>query len=78
LNSHDLASLISKRAELLAALQRFCPAPHGDLSILRTCLWTRLQSGPRLGYLPLAVVAVAATLLLWVFLTETKPAKYED
>jgi len=34
--------------------------------------------GPRLGYLPLAVVAIAATLLLWVFLTETKPAKYED
>jgi len=34
--------------------------------------------GPRLGYLPLAVVAIAATVLLWVFLTETKPAKYED
>jgi MFS family permease len=34
--------------------------------------------GPRFGYLPLAVVAIAATLLLWVFLTETKPAKYED
>jgi hypothetical protein len=38
----------------------------------------RAVAGPRLGYLPLAVVAVAATLLLWVFLTETKPAKYED
>ena len=34
--------------------------------------------GPRFGYLPLAAVAIAATALLWVFLTETKPAKYED
>jgi predicted MFS family arabinose efflux permease len=34
--------------------------------------------GPRLGYLPLAVVAVAATALLWLFLSETKPHKYED
>jgi MFS family permease len=34
--------------------------------------------GPRLGYLPLAVVAAAATALLWVFLAETKPHKYED
>src|SRR5579863_8075286 len=29
--------------------------------------------GPRIGYLPLAAIAVAATALLWVFLTETKP-----
>jgi MFS family permease len=34
--------------------------------------------GPRLGYLPLAVVAAAATALLWMFLSETKPHKYED
>jgi MFS family permease len=34
--------------------------------------------GPRLGYLPLAVVAAAATVLLWMFLSETKPQKYED
>ena len=34
--------------------------------------------GPRFGYLPLAAVAIAATALLWVFLTETKPAKYQD
>jgi MFS family permease len=34
--------------------------------------------GPRFGYLPLAVIAIAATALLWVFLTETKPEKYED
>ncbi len=34
--------------------------------------------GVRLGYLPLAVVAAAATALLWVFLSETKPAQYED
>jgi MFS family permease len=34
--------------------------------------------GPRLGYLPLAVVAAAATVLLWMFLSETKPHEYED
>jgi MFS family permease len=34
--------------------------------------------GPRLGYLPLAVVAAAATALLWLFLSETKPHKYEN
>lgn len=34
--------------------------------------------GPRIGYLPLAAVAAAATGLLWVFLSETKPEKYED
>lgn len=34
--------------------------------------------GPKIGYLPLAAIAVAATALLWVFLSETKPAKYED
>jgi predicted MFS family arabinose efflux permease len=33
--------------------------------------------GPRLGYLPLAVAAAGATALLWVFLSETKPEKYE-
>ncbi len=34
--------------------------------------------GPKIGFLPLAGVAVAATALLWVFLSETKPEKYED
>jgi MFS family permease len=34
--------------------------------------------GPRIGYLPLAAIAAAATALLWVFLSETKPEKYED
>jgi MFS family permease len=34
--------------------------------------------GPRIGYLPLAGIAAAATALLWVFLSETKPESYED
>lgn len=34
--------------------------------------------GPRIGYLPLAAIAAAATALLWAFLSETKPEKYED
>ena len=34
--------------------------------------------GPRIGYLPLAVVAAAATGLIWLFVSETKPEKYED
>lgn len=34
--------------------------------------------GPRLGYLPLAAIAAAATGLVWVFLSETKPDKYEE
>ena len=34
--------------------------------------------GPRLGYLPLAVVAAAAKGLPWVFLSETKPKRYGD
>jgi MFS family permease len=34
--------------------------------------------GPRIGYLPLALVAAAATVLVWVFLSETKPEKYEE
>jgi MFS family permease len=34
--------------------------------------------GPHLGYVPLAVVAALATLILWTFLNETKPDKYED
>jgi predicted MFS family arabinose efflux permease len=34
--------------------------------------------GPHLGYVPLAVVAALATAMLWRFLTETKPEKYED
>jgi ABC-type Co2+ transport system permease subunit len=35
-------------------------------------------SGNALGYLPLAVVAAAATVLLWMFLSETKPHVYEE
>jgi MFS family permease len=34
--------------------------------------------GPRIGYLPLAAVAAAATGLIWLFVSETKPEKYED
>jgi MFS family permease len=34
--------------------------------------------GPRIGYMPLAAIAVAATALIWVFVSETKPEKYED
>ena len=34
--------------------------------------------GQRIGYLPLAAVAAAATGLIWLFLSETKPEKYED
>jgi MFS family permease len=30
------------------------------------------------GFIAIATVAVAATLLLWVFLSETKPAAYQD
>ncbi len=34
--------------------------------------------GQRIGNLPLAAVAAAATGLIWLFLSETKPEKYED
>jgi MFS family permease len=34
--------------------------------------------GPRIGYLPLAAIAAAATVLIWLFVSETKPEKYED
>ena len=34
--------------------------------------------GQRIGYLPLAAIAAAATGLIWLFLSETKPEKYED
>jgi MFS family permease len=34
--------------------------------------------GAHVGFLPLAAVGVAATALVWVFLSETKPEKYED
>jgi MFS family permease len=34
--------------------------------------------GAHIGFVPLAVVGTAATALVWVFLSETKPAKYED
>lgn len=34
--------------------------------------------GAHIGFVPLAVVGAAATALVWVFLAETKPEKYED
>jgi sugar phosphate permease len=34
--------------------------------------------GHTTGFLAIAVIAGAATALLWVFIAETKPAKYED
>ena len=34
--------------------------------------------GAHIGFVPLAIVAAAATGLVWVFLSETKPEKYED
>ena len=34
--------------------------------------------GAHIGFLPLAVVGAAGTGLVWVFLSETKPKKYED
>jgi hypothetical protein len=34
--------------------------------------------GSRLAHLSLAPIAAAATALLWVFLSETKPHTYED
>ena len=34
--------------------------------------------GARVGFLTLAVAAAAATGMIWLFLTETKPDKYED
>ena len=34
--------------------------------------------GANTGFLPLAVVGVAATGLVWVFLSETKAQKYKD
>jgi MFS family permease len=34
--------------------------------------------GPHLGYAPLAAVAALGTAVMWTFLTETKPGKYED
>ena len=34
--------------------------------------------GAHIGFLPLALVGAVATGLVWVFLSETKPEKYED
>ncbi len=34
--------------------------------------------GPRIGYLPLAVIATAATFVVWRFLSETKPERYAN
>jgi MFS family permease len=34
--------------------------------------------GPHLGYVPLAVVAALAAAMLWVFLAESRPEKYES
>jgi predicted MFS family arabinose efflux permease len=70
-------------ADLTAGTGRFNLA-MGMLSGVAAALSTGLTGyifqaiGPRLGYLPLAVVAAAATVLLWMFLSETKPHKYEE
>jgi MFS family permease len=34
--------------------------------------------GPHIGFVPLAAVGAAATGVVWLFLSETKPEKYED
>ena len=34
--------------------------------------------GHEIGFLTIAVVAVAATAMAWMFLAETKPEKYDD
>jgi hypothetical protein len=34
--------------------------------------------GRHFGYVPLAAVAALATAILWMFLSETKPEKYEN
>jgi MFS family permease len=34
--------------------------------------------GTRLGYVPLAVIAAAAAIMIWLFLFETKPEQYLD
>ncbi len=34
--------------------------------------------GTHVGFVPLAVVGAGATAMVWVFLSETKPEKYED
>jgi hypothetical protein len=33
---------------------------------------------PHFGHVPLAAAAALATAILWMFLAETKPEKYED
>jgi MFS family permease len=73
-------------ADLTAGTGRFNLAMGmlGALSGVAAALSTGLTGyifqaiGPRLGYLPLAVVAAAATVLLWMFLSETKPHEYEE
>jgi ABC-type Co2+ transport system permease subunit len=34
--------------------------------------------GSQIGYLPLAAIAAAATVLVWRFVAETRPEKYAD
>lgn len=73
-------------ADLTAGTGRFNLAMGmlGALSGVAAALSTGLTGyvfqaiGPRLGYLPLAMVAAAATVLLWMFLSETKPHEYEE
>jgi ABC-type Co2+ transport system permease subunit len=60
---------IAKGAIFLAAAALCIPALIA-LSFIR--------SVPHLGYVTLAAVAALATAILWMFLTETKPEKYED
>jgi MFS family permease len=73
-------------ADLTAGTGRFNLALGvlGTLSGIAATISTSLTGfvfqalGPRLGYLPLAVVAAGATALVWVFVSETKPEKYDD
>jgi MFS family permease len=73
-------------ADLTAGTGRFNLALGvlGALSGIAATISTSLTGfvfealGPRLGYLPLAVAAAGATVLVWMFLSETKPEKYED
>ena len=34
--------------------------------------------GPAAGFVVIAVIATAATALIWIFVAETKPADYAD
>jgi MFS family permease len=48
-----------------------------SLSILATGYLVQ-AFGPASGYLSITVVAAAATVLIWIFVSETRPADYDD